>query len=228
MDGLGISTKHINTFYADHTMQTPYPFIVVAGPQSSGKTTTLLALRQQGYAVIWESALTLIRRVKHEGHKPEEYMRTHFREFQERLTQIQAHREDRMRRVFPPWPFYLCDRCDVDQLAYYTRAEITPPAHLDDGLLRARYSPTVFWMEMLPEEYWNKTKHGKPRTTTYEEGVELGRHLRHVYERIGFMLIEIPYGGRTEYVRAEDITGHLRSMRLLQTALDVTVRNLLS
>jgi len=209
-------------------MQTPYPFIVIAGPQSSGKTTTLLALRQQGHAVIYESAVTVIRRVKREGHKPETYMRTHFQEFQERLTQIQAQREQRMQRVLPAWPFYLCDRCDVDQLAYYMRAELPPPDHLKGELLRARYFPTVFWMEMLPEEFWYTTKHGKPRTTTYEEGVELGHHLRHVYERLGFTLIEIPYGGRSEYERADDITQRLTGLGLMQTTVDATVRNLLS
>ncbi len=153
----------------------------------SGKTEVILELKRRGYFVVPEVALSLIE--KEAKGKGKIFPWTGIKKFMQRVYELQIKLEGKIPKSLV---VVFLDRALIDCIAYYKIHKISIPKELGEAVKKIRYHK-IFLLEMLPEEYWNKTKSGKPRGQTYKEGQETHKVITKVYAQYKQKIIKIPY-----------------------------------
>lgn len=154
----------------------------MAGGPSCGKSTLLEELAKKGYDVREEVALSIIRQDPSVFHNhPDRFSRMVYegqRKLEESIKGFQG-------------PIFL-DRGFLDCKGYYLARNQKVPEALDHLCAHCDYE-CVFILEMLPREYWDKTKSGFPRKGTYEQGQLIHMVISRLYRSSGLLVLDIPF-----------------------------------
>jgi predicted ATPase len=123
-------------------------YVITGGP-SSGKSTAIKILKDQGYTTTHEVARHFIDLQRINGRSTEE-IRSNQRQFQHKVLNLQIDLERRL----DPQELIFLDRGLPDELAYYQYFNLEPDEKLIEYLQFATYKK-VFIMDLLPlcEDY---------------------------------------------------------------------------
>lgn len=170
-------------------------YILTGGP-GTGKTTTINELEKLGYAIVPESARSIIaeEKNKQKGILPW----TDLHEFQKLVLARQLRLENEAIASKHQKIFH--DRSLVDGIAYAEIGNATVPEELYRSIGRADYK-RVFYLEQLPGYVQDKERKEDP-----ELAERIHKKLYDVYDRLGFDIVKIPSCGieeRIEMILAE-------------------------
>ena len=116
------------------------------------------------------------------------YPWTDFKEFNRRLLRRQVENESRI-------PFsidvVILDRSLLGLAAYWRNHELLPMEELFERISLVGYTH-VFFLDTLPECYWNQTRNGYPRKQTYQEALSFSKLLLEVHKGFNVSLKQIP------------------------------------
>jgi predicted ATPase len=155
--------------------------VVFTGGPGSGKTTALHALRSQGYAVVEDTARTIIQDRVRRGlaarPEPLEFAREVLRQ------DIEKYRES---ASAPGYVFF--DRGVVDALCMLDLAAPLPPADLDAFVTKYPYNRQVFCFPPWKRIYTCDAE----RDHTFAEAVRVHATAVQWYRRWKYEVIEVP------------------------------------
>ena len=161
-------------------------FVITGGP-CSGKTEVVNELKRRGYYVVREVALYLIE--KEAKNKGNIFPWTNIKKFMDRVYKLQVIWEKKIPKTKNT---AILDRSLIDCVAYYDNNGIITPRELEKAIHKVNYDK-IFFLEMLPKKYWNKTKGGKPRGQTYEQGQKLHKKIKEVYKKYKQDILQISF-----------------------------------
>ncbi len=161
-------------------MQTPNNWYVITGAPSSGKTTTVNALKERGFETTIEHARHYIDTQRIEGKTTEE-IRHNQAEFQKKILDMQIKQEQSL----PQEQVVFLDRAVPDALAYCRFLHIEPDPLLLEALKKSSYKK-VFILDPLPlvADY--------ARTEDAAAQKELHALLTDVYESLPAPVVHVP------------------------------------
>ncbi|MEK6899586.1 MAG: AAA family ATPase, partial [Nanoarchaeota archaeon] len=169
---------------------------ILSGGPGTGKTTALCELEKLGYAVVPESARSII---AEEINKPSGILPwTDLQTFQRLVFARQLRHEnqaltDKHQKIFH-------DRSLVDGIAYAEVGNAAVPQEIYRSIEQANYK-RVFYLEQLP-----CYAQDKERKEDSELAERIHQRLYQVYDRLGFDIVKIPSCGiekRVEMILAE-------------------------
>lgn len=175
--------------------------IVLTGGPSSGKSSIIEELRRRGYYVVLESALYSIEYANKTNDNI--FPWTKFTEFQKRVINFQKQHELEIPEQIK---VAILDRCLVDTIAYYKHEGLPVPSEVIEDAKKAGYDK-VLLIDMLPEQFYWKTRSGNPRAQSknYENACKIHKAIKETYESMGIPLIHIPViipvENRADYVQ---------------------------
>lgn len=152
--------------------------ILFTGAPGAGKTTLLEQLRVAGFSICQESARSIIQARQAGGltPRPDDFAK----QVLARDLRSWRGRPDQTQPVF-------YDRGVPDALGMLEVDEVTVKYYLD----RYPYGRNVFFFEAWPEIYQRDAQ----RDQTLKEAFEVAASLRRWYQKLGFILIEVPQAG---------------------------------
>jgi predicted ATPase len=156
--------------------------IVITGGPSSGKSTLIQTLKDQGQLVVEESAAKLISSELKNGGNILPWIK--FDEFEKALVDYQIKQESSLKTLDKNKVFL--DRGLIDVFAYYQFAGITVPSGVSTKILNNGKYDQIFFLETLPEKYWKIHNHDFERSITYSKGKEISRLILHKYKEFGY------------------------------------------
>lgn len=154
-------------------------YVITGGP-SSGKTTTVELLRDQGHTTTIEHARHYIDLARIDGSSVEQ-IRVRQLEFQHGVLAMQVEEEASLN----PDEIVFLDRALPDSLAYYRFLRLEPDAELLTAIEHARYRK-IFVLDLLPL--------AKDYARTEDENDQRVIHhlIIDVYRELGFPVIQVP------------------------------------
>lgn len=162
--------------------------IVITGGPCSGKTTLIDKLKNSGEVVLTESATTLINQQLQieNGILPW----TKFEEFEKLLLDFQISKENELNELAISRCFL--DRGVIDVLAYYEFQQIPITTELFLKIDSVNRYDKVFFLESLPEKYWNDHTHNFQRLISYSDGIKISSIILNKYIELDYNPIIIP------------------------------------
>jgi len=170
-------------------MSVLYPYHIITGPPSSGKSTVINELSNRGYNSHKEVARIIIKENQINGvnHFPWKNMAMFSEQVFNRIT-------ENLKSLNGEFCFF--DRSIIDLIAYLELNDIYDNEKYKNEILTSGYQKNVFY---LP--FWEKIYlHDLERKESKEEAINIGKQLKKVYSELGFNLIEVPYGNLNERV----------------------------
>jgi len=169
-------------------MQKSIRKIVLSGGPSAGKTETINVLMKSGVAVLQEVAISIIESRKKDLSQVAMHELIRSEEFSHLVYEEQIHRE---KYIDISLPFIVLDGCLYDCIAHHVLRNFDVPEKLAEAAPNAGYDLVLF-MNILPEEYWNKTINGKPRANDYSYGKKVNDRLWGIYQKTSILCYEVP------------------------------------
>jgi predicted ATPase len=162
----------------NETMQTNW-YVITGGP-SSGKTTMINMLAEQGYKTTIEHARHYIDTMRVEGQTVED-LRSNKREFQLGVLKMQIEQEASLN----PMDVVFLDRAIPDALAYYRFLGLEVDEILKKAMSHVNYKK-VFILDKLPlvNDY--------ARLESKDDQSQIQNIISEVYESLPFPVIHVP------------------------------------
>ena len=155
--------------------------VVITGAPGAGKTTLLLALQARGYAIVGDTARTIIQDRRRRGLSP----RPDPSAFAQEILRIDmgnfAHHAANPDHVF-------FERCVLDALCGLDLISPLNDTELSVWLLKYQYFPRVFVLPPWKEIYENDAE----RDHTFEHAEWVNRITQDWYRRCGYQVLEVP------------------------------------
>lgn len=161
-------------------MKTVNNWYVFTGAPSSGKTTTLEALKKKGYKVFYEWARIYIDKEIKKGRTLKEIRKDEL-EFQRKILKLKVKFEKKL----PKKDLVFMERGIPDSTAYMEMCGMKNDNHLLRALKKCNYKK-VFLLELLKYEL------DYARTESQEEAQLLEKLLEKSYTDIGINVIRVP------------------------------------
>lgn len=161
-------------------MKTVNNWYVITGAPSSGKTTTLEALKKKGYKVFYEWARIYIDQEMKKGRTLKEIRKNEL-EFQRKILKLKVNFEKKL----PRKDLVFMERGIPDSTAYMQMCGIKRDKDLAKALKNSSYKK-VFLMELLKYEL------DYSRTESEEEAQILDNLLEKSYTDLGIKVIRVP------------------------------------
>jgi predicted ATPase len=155
--------------------------IVITGAPGAGKTTLLLALQARGYAIVSDTARSIIQNRRRRGLSPRPDAKT----FAEEVLRADIENFDRHEARSGPVFF---DRGVLDALCGLDLITPLSERELRLWLSRYQYFPKVFVLPPWKEIYENDAE----RDHTFEHAESVHRILLDWYRRCGYQIVEVP------------------------------------
>ena len=149
-------------------------FVITGGP-STGKSSIIKHLENQGYQCFKEISRKIIR--KRGIISTEKDLSFEIEVFNQRKEQYGLAKK-----------LHFYDRSMIDVLAYMKINKIEPPRFINEYLKSHRYENTVFIAK--PWEHIYKTD--KERVENYEQSKEIYANLKTAYKELNYELIDLP------------------------------------
>ncbi|WP_010523517.1 AAA family ATPase [Aquimarina agarivorans] len=163
----------------------PSKRIVLSGGPSSGKTTLINELKNQGYYCLHEVSRELIREAQKKG--IEQPFLTHPEAFNEEILKSRLLQFNAANNTEQSLSFY--DRGLHDVVAYMNYANQSVPTNFSSICMKNKYD-LVF---LLPP--WNEIyTQDQERYETYEQAKSVYQFLKNTYSNYGHYIIEVPFG----------------------------------
>lgn len=165
--------------------------LVITGGQCAGKTGVIEELAKLGLVIVPEAPLKVI---LDEEKKQKPILPWLGRKQQLQFQRLVARQQLELEQNVPAGNVFL-DRSLIDIKAWNDHFGIPNPRGISEKIREANYV-AVFFLETLPPSYWKKTKNGKPRSMTYQQGQQITRELLETYQKIcaelKIPLIQVP------------------------------------
>ena len=171
-------------------MSVKYPYYIITGPPSSGKTTVINELSNKGFKCHKEVARIIIKenQIKGIDHFPWNNMSL----FSDQVFNRIIENLDKLNGEFS---FF--DRSIIDLIAYLEINNIMDNDKYKSAILKSGYQKNVFYLPFCEEIYLNDTE----RKESVDEAIKIGKKLKKVYINLGFNLIEVPFGKAEDRVK---------------------------
>ncbi len=168
-------------------MQTSYPpFFIFTGGPGVGKSTTLEALKKRGYQTFPESARSLMRganRGLHDAHPKKNLLA-----FRDRI--LEKDIEFYKKAQLEPQKIAFFDRAIIDIIAFDIYRKTPHSQKIEDLATKLVYNNKVFFFPPW-EEIFSKDPE---REETFEESILASNHVKNIYYKFGYELLEVPKG----------------------------------
>lgn len=158
-----------------------FPYYIISGPPSSGKTTLINELSNLNYHCYQEMARLVIQRNLKNGidcfpwNNTLEFSHQVFLETSDLLNSLNGD-------------FCFFDRSIVDLIAYMDISKIDRNEKYIDAINQSPYSRNVFFLPFWDEIYTTDDQ----RRESKEEARLIEKNLRLVYKELGFQIIDVP------------------------------------
>ncbi len=171
-------------------MNNSYPYYIITGPPSSGKTTIINELLERGYSCHHEVARKIIK--ENRTNKVDVFPWNNIVSFSD---QVFEHILELLQSLKGEFSFF--DRSIVDLIAYMEINGVHDNKKYKKAILHSKYNTTVFFLPFWEEIYLLDNE----RKETKNKAMYIGETLRKVYTDLGFNLIEVPTGLVEERVK---------------------------
>ena len=161
-------------------MKTANNWYVITGAPSSGKTTTLKALKKKGYKVFYEWARIYIDREMKKG-KTLKDIRKDELQFQRKILKLKVNFEKKL----PKDKLVFMERGIPDSTAYMEMCGMKNDSYLIKALKNCNYKK-VFLLELLKYEI------DYARTESQEEAILIEELLEKSYSDLGIKVTRVP------------------------------------
>jgi predicted ATPase len=155
--------------------------IVITGGPGAGKTTLLLALQARGYAIVGDSARTIIQDRRRRGLSP----RPNGYEFVHETLRMDI--ENFVHHAATPGHVFF-ERSVLDALCGLDRVSSLNESELSMWLSKYQYSSKVFVLPPWKAIYVNDAE----RDHTFEHAESVNRIVQEWYRRCGYQVLEVP------------------------------------
>ena len=169
-----------------------YPYYIITGPPSSGKTTIINELIKRGFTCHQEVARQIIKENQKAGINYFPWNNMHL--FSD---QVFKRKIKHLNTLNGNLCFF--DRSIIDLIAYLEINNVYDNDKYRTAILNSGYQNNVFY---LP--FWNKIYlQDFERKESKIEAIQIGKKLKKVYSEFGYNLTEVPFGKveeRVEYI----------------------------
>jgi predicted ATPase len=155
--------------------------IVITGGPGAGKTTLLVALQARGFAIVGDSARTII----HDRRKGALSPRPSAYDFACEVLRLDIAGYTQHAATAGTVFF---DRCVLDALCMLDQVTPLSEVELSSWLSTYQYFPTVFVLPPWEEIYSNDAE----RDHTFAQSASVNRQVREWYRRCGYQIDEVP------------------------------------
>ncbi len=161
--------------------------IVLSGCSSSGKSTTLSALKNKGYTVVPEVGREIVKEQLAEGggitpwQKPKEFCELLISRSIEAFYAAKALPDAQGEVIF-------FDRSFLEGIAYYQLLKVSDAHKYDFLVHELRFDPLIFMAPPWEELFC----HDKERKHSFKEALEEYERLVEFYPRQGYSMLELP------------------------------------
>ena len=173
-------------------MSVSFPYYIITGSPSSGKSSIISELIKRGHLCHHEVAREIIQENKRNGidHFPWKNMSLFSDQVLDRSISNISNLNGQ---------FCFFDRSIVDLIAYLQLNNIFENQRYVNSISMVGYNKNVFYLPYWENIYINDQE----RKESKEEAINIGNQLRKVYFDLGFNLIDVPYGNiqqRTDFI----------------------------
>lgn len=166
------------------------PFYIITGAPSTGKTSVLNALKEQGFKCHSEIARQIIRENLDSGLDVFPWNNMH------QFSDMVLERMQTLVKSFDQHTIQFLDRSMVDLIGYMKFAKENVPEYYLTEALSVGYAKKVFFLPIWHDIYTTDEE----RKENIEEAERIGNALEETYISLGFELIHVPKGSVEERV----------------------------
>ena len=159
--------------------------IIITGGPSSGKTSIIDALKDEGYSCFDEVSREIIQEMN---------IKTAFKNINFEETVFKKRKRDFL-NAKSGINFY--DRSMLDNLAYLKKNKHEIPTHIKIDCENHRYYPTVFITTPWEDIYTVDDE----RLESFKDSIQIFQALKKVYEKANYNLVELPQSSVKERIR---------------------------
>lgn len=159
-------------------------FFIITGGPGAGKTTLISELEKRGYCCVEEAGRLIIQEELERGGDALPW--ANIARFKEKMLSHAIDTYERAINDCKGVTFF--DRGVIDLIAYDRLTKTTHSEELQQAIKAMPCNKKVFIIPPWEEIYCNDAE----RKQTFDEAVEVYRHIAEVYSEYGFELIEVP------------------------------------